>query len=537
MDDPSTPRSVPSWFRPPLLWVTGPLAAFLALYCWHLWPEWQHNADLSHGFFTPVVFWLLLRESRLHGTRRWLAESGWLRCGQLVTAGGSVFLVAIAGLLAASVGWSHSLVNFVLAAALVTAMFAGLLCLSSAQVRAVPFNWISVTAIGLWLLSAPLPSGTYARLTLGLQQNVTAGVLNALQILGVPAHQQGNIILLTHTSVGIEEACSGIRSLLSCIYAGFFFAGWQVRGTAGRIFLILAAPALAIGMNFVRSLALTLMANRGMDITGFWHDATGLAILGVTALCLAVLALLLSPAREATLPEISPASPAAMRTAGGFRIFGVGAAVVVALGLVFAFFQRSVSNPAKPVAAVDTLLPAAPAGWEVRTASDLYQFAGILRTSHLAERTYFKAIDGQPCQLTAYVAYWAAGQAPVSLVASHTPDACWPGAGWAPQPAPSPGALVAGGRALPVGEYRFFRSASAYPQYVWFWHVYNGRVISYRDPYSVPALLELAVRYGFQREGEQYFVRLSSNQPWDKLAAEPLVQELLGNFAKVGLAK
>lgn len=536
MADSSTPRSAPSWLRPPLLWTTGPALGFLALYCWHLWPEWRHNPDLSHGFFTPVIFWLLLRESRQHGTRRWIPEGGLLRLGQIVVAGGAVLLVAVAGLLAASVGWSHSVVNFVLAAALVAALFAGLLCLSSAQVRAIPFNWISVTAAGLWLLSAPLPSGTYARLTLGLQQNVTAGVLNSLQILGIPAHQQGNIIHLTHTSVGVEEACSGIRSLLSCLYAGFFFAAWQVRSTAGRVTLIVAAPLLAIGMNFLRSLALTLMANRGINIAGFWHDITGFAILGITAVFLAVLAMLLSPAQETAQPDMPLASDDAVRTAAGFRLFGAASAAIVALGLVFAFYQRPVSHPRKPVVEVEALLPPAAAGWQVKTAPDLYQFAGTLRTNHLAERTYFKVIDGQPCQLTTYVAYWAPGQAPVSLVASHTPDACWPGAGWVLQPTTPPGQLVAGNRSVPIGEYRFFQSASSYPQYVWFWHIYNGRVISYRDPYSVPALLELALRYGFQREGDQYFVRISSNQPWEKLANEPLVQELLGNFAQVGLA-
>jgi hypothetical protein len=60
-------------------------------------------------------------------------------------------------------------------------------------------------------------------------------------------------------------------------------------------------------------------------------------------------------------------------------------------------------------------------------------------------------------------------------------------------------------------------------------------VINYRDPYSVPALVELALQYGFKREGEQYFVRLSSNRPWEQLANEPLLGQIFGNLSRIGL--
>ena len=53
-----------------------PLLVMMAAYCWHLWPEWRHNADLSHGFFTPFISVMLLLESRRHGARRWLPSGG-----------------------------------------------------------------------------------------------------------------------------------------------------------------------------------------------------------------------------------------------------------------------------------------------------------------------------------------------------------------------------------------------------------------------------------------------------------------------------
>ncbi len=515
-----------------LVMMLGAVAAYSAL----VWPEWRRNADLSHGLFAPLIFLLLIYESRQLGSHRWLPANNWRLAAAACALLGAVLLLGIAGLLAASVGWTHSLVMFALAAVLCVYLFTGLLVLAGEGARTVPFNWISLTAILLWLLVAPLPHGTYARLTLALQGWVTDGVLHALHLLGVPARQRGNVIELALTTVGVEEACSGIRSLLSCIYAGFFFAAWQVRRARRRAFLIILAPLLAIGMNFIRSLSLTLMANAGIDIAGFWHDVTGFAILGLTAAILAGLALWLSPkavpaaaAAPADSPPGRPAYPVHL-------VFWSSNAALVLLAVFFIYHSRPATRSDRPLPELAQLLPAKAGGWEVITTRDLYMFADVLHTPHLYERTYLKGAGAATVQLTVYVAYWPAGQASVSLVAAHTPDACWPGAGWNPAPTiDRQVVLTLPGRRLSEAEHRLFANAANFRQHVWFWHVYDGRVISYRDPYSVPALLQIALQYGFRREGDQFFVRFSSNQPWDQLAAEPLLRELADNFSRIGL--
>lgn len=537
VDAPRSARSLRDWLALPLGWVTVPLVLFVALFCIHLWPEWTSNPDLSHGLFAPVVFALLVWEGTRTGPARWLAPTGvlWAAVSGLLVFGLAMF--ALGGLLAASVGWSHAVVNFAFAVVLTATVAAGWLVLASEPVRALPFNWTLLTAVGLWLLAAPLPTGTYTRLTLALQGSVTSWVLNALHVLGIPARQTGNIIELATTSVGVEEACSGIRSLISCLYAGFFFAAWLVRTPGKRAVLIVLAPLLAIAMNFARSLALTLMANRGVDIMGFWHDATGYAILGFTALGLAGVAALLSP--RGAPPLAATAAPAPVQRArAGLGTFAAGAGAIVSLGLVFALLAHEphAESEAGEVA-VDALLPAESAGWQVATARDLYRFSGVLQTDHLVERTYFRLSEGQPVQINVYVAHWSPGAASVSLVASHTPDACWPGTGWVAQPTPDRQvALEVAQRQLPVAEHRIFTHGAA-PQHVWFWHVYNGRVINYRDPYSIPALVEIALNYGFRREGPQFFVRFSSNRPWAQLQHEPLVREIFANLQQIGLRR
>jgi hypothetical protein len=94
---------------------------------------------------------------------------------------------------------------------------------------------------------------------------------------------------------------------------------------------------------------------------------------------------------------------------------------------------------------------------------------------------------------------------------------------------------VLSGLRLSPAEYRLFRNPGAWPQHVWFWHIYDSRPINFRDPYSVPALLRLALQYGFRRQGDQYFVRVSSNQPWPELAGDPLVREIFTHLAAIGL--
>ena len=188
------------------------------------------------------------------------------------------------------------------------------------------------------------------------------------------------------------------------------------------------------------------------------------------------------------------------------------------------------------VTAVASLFPAAPPGWQSDDRTDLYRFSGILRTERLAERTYVRLSAGKPpLQINAYVAYWSPGVASVSMVASHTPDACWPGAGWEslPNATPRPTLSIAG-NLLPPAEHRVFRFGKT-PQHVWFWHLYDGRPTDYLNPRSISALVQLSLRYGFRREGSQYFVRFSSNQPWEEIAHEPVVQELFANLAGIGL--
>ena len=501
-----------------------------------LWPHWRQNPDLSHGYFMPVIFLVLLYESR-SGTPRFLPA------GAATTAVLAVLLVAgllslvASGLYAASLGWSHDLVAFTLTVSLVLLLGAGLVVLSSAPVRWVPCNWSAVVAIGLWLLCAPIPPGTYSHLTLSLQLMVSENALRALHLLGVAAVRQGNIIELATTNVGIEEACSGVRSLVSCVFAGLFFSATLVRRPWARALIIVLSAPLALVMNFLRSLTLTLLANAGVSIAGAWHDFTGFAVLGLTAAILAGLALLLE--RKSGLTQPVPARPgpaqATLRRVWMPLYLAEALTAAATLGLFFLVATRPSPRPAVPVPNLFAVLPAKAAGWHVETSADLYQFSDTLQTDHLAQRTYSRMTALGPELVTLYLAYWRPGQASVSLVAAHTPDACWPGAGWEPLAVTTPRVqLRLDDRVLAEGEYRAFKS-SLLPQNVWFWHIYDGHVISHQNPNSPAELLRLALRYGFRRAGDQLFVRISSNRSWENIRHEPFIESFFAHLQPLGL--
>jgi exosortase len=514
----------------------GGVLALVALLCVGLtallWPQWQHNPDLSHGLFTPVIFLLLLREVRQHRAGRSIAESPLISGvrGLAVLAG--VALVGVGGLFAAAVNWTHTLVGFSLALALAALLTASWLWLASERVRWLPLSWPVAVAVLLWPLSAPIPPGTYSRLSLQLQLWVTDVVVGVLHFMGIPAAKIGNIIELAHAQVGVEEACSGVRSLISCIVAGLFFSATLVRRPWARAVVVGLAVPLALGMNLVRSLGLTLLANAGVDIGGRWHDITGFAILGVTAALLGGIALLLEE-RGAETPATA-ATSATSRSPGW--LVPAGLFVAVALATTFALLSFKPAPPPGPVPDLVAILPLEPSGWDRVYTEDLYQFSAVLKTEHLIQRSYERILpSGSRAFVTVYLAYWPTGQVPVSLVASHTPDACWPGTGWVQGPRPTlPEPFTVGGAPLTAPAYRIFHNGPS-SEYVWYWHLYGGRPIVQIEPRSPRALLEIALRYGFRTAGDQLFVRVSSNLPWEQLRDDPLLTRVFTRLHPLGL--
>ena len=513
------------------------LAAFAFALVAHLWPEWSADPDLSHAFLMPAICAALLYLGRRPGAADTLPpRTAAFLAGALGCAGLAGLLLA--GLLAATVDWVSPVVDFTLAAAFALLGCGAVAAFADRRVGWVRFNWTTIAAAALWPLCSPLPPGTYLRLTLGLQLWVSDSVVRALQVLGVAARQQGNIIELARGTVGIEEACSGVRSLVSCVFTGLLLSAALVRRPWARVAVVALSAPLALAMNFVRSLLLTLLVNGGVRVEGAWHDATGYAVLVVTAAVLFGAAVALdggAPCRVPAAPRAPAPEPGPAPAVGAQGVLGGVLALGAAVLALFAAGTLRSPDRVAPVPDLLAMLPSSAPGWSVRTAPDLYRFAGTLRTEHLAQRSYFRNGAHGFEQVTLYLAYWSPGQASVGAVGSHTPDACWPGAGWTARAVPERTvSLEIGGARLPPAQDGFFTS-NEYSQHVWFWQLYGGRVIDVGNTHSVPALIRIALRFGFRRGGEQAFIRVSSNRAWEEIADEPFIAEFFGRARRLGL--
>jgi exosortase len=515
-------------------------AAGLGALFWRLLPEWGANPDLSHGFLAPLVIALLWARARAEAPSSPGLSSRAQALLVALLAPLSLGAALLATVFAVATGWGGYPTLFLLGLSAGGAAAMACVLAAGREVRWISPGWVAFVLVVVVVLSAPLPPATQERLTLALREMVTIGVVEVLRLLGIPAFQSGNVIHLGAASVGVEDACSGVRSLVSCVLAGLVLSALLLRSRWRRVLLVGLAGPLAVLMNFFRSLTLTLLAKGGTDITGAWHDWLGFAVLGVTT---ALLAWLASSLEEDEFGGAPAAAVARSVLRGGRAAVAVGACAVAVLvvggGWVgFVAAGTEARQTAAAVPALENLIPGeAGRGWSVETRSDLGLYVDALQTRHLLERSYQKrGEDGRVVRLTVYVAWWPAGATSVSTVANHTPEACWPGSGWR---------LAAEGNgrlSLPVGEgrvaadveQRVFEYGGA-AERVWFWHLVDGEPLRPFDPLRLREQVAMFFEHGVRREAEQAFVRISSNRDWSELAAEPLLREVLENLASIGL--
>ena len=130
------------------------------------------------------------------------------------------------------------------------------------------------------LVAIPWPSGPEQAVVQTLMRRVAAIASECMAVLGIPAIAQGNVISLRGQLVGVNEACSGIRSLQTTLMAGLFL-GELSRFSAGRrLVLFCGGILIALLANVFRSSFLVwIAAQNGIAALERYHDATGLTVL------------------------------------------------------------------------------------------------------------------------------------------------------------------------------------------------------------------------------------------------------------------
>lgn len=279
------------------------IAGFMLFTAWNQSHWWLLKADYVFGWLVPffvgyVVYdrWPQIAAATRNQSRAqpWSGLIFRVAPWVLLTLGSCFFLLGALMLAGAGASYPASL-----AIALGTAgVTLGLIWLS---VRTSENDGWSVVRLFVfpalvWLVSAPMVSVVENALSVFLLGKITTVVFFVFESLGMAIEQQGNVLVLPTGEVGVAEACSGIRSLMGCVFAGSFLGAMCFDQLWKKIALLVAAGAFALLMNLARSLFLTGWAyhHGPAAIEGRFHDWTGYAVIGVTTLGLLALTQMLN---------------------------------------------------------------------------------------------------------------------------------------------------------------------------------------------------------------------------------------------------
>jgi exosortase len=157
-----------------------------------------------------------------------------------------------------------------------------------------------------FLVAVPWPVRIEQTVIQGLMRSVTAINVSLLNIFGIPALQHGNVIEVGSGLIGIEEACSGVRSLQATLMISLFLGELYSFTVARRVLLIAAGALLAFICNLIRTALLVWIgAKSGTHAIESWHDPAGLTILLVCLFGLWLLSLIMRRYSNAILTQPS----------------------------------------------------------------------------------------------------------------------------------------------------------------------------------------------------------------------------------------
>src|SRR5213593_530094 len=126
----------------------------------------------------------------------------------------------------------------------------------------------------------------------GLMRVVAAVAAETATLFGIPTQLEGNLIRVTSGLVGVNEACSGVRSLQTALMIGLLFGELKRLSIWRRIALLCAAAAIGFVGNYVRAFFLVwIAATKNVLAVERWHDFAGCSIVAavfVGSLVLAV---------------------------------------------------------------------------------------------------------------------------------------------------------------------------------------------------------------------------------------------------------
>ena len=425
-------------------WRFAAIAVFFAL-LWlevinQLKGEWSFNPQYAYGWSVPFLalylFW-----------KRWATQPAPGPSGQRLFAiallfFGALIFLPVRFLSEANPDWRLLSWAFSLTAIIISAT-----CIFLAGGR----PWLRHFAfpIVFLLVAVPWPTHFEQFVVQNLMHAVTAINVAFLNIAGIPAVQKGNVIEVGTGLIGIEEACSGVRSIQATLMVSLFLGELYSFNVLARMILVLAAGALAFFCNLVRTAILVWVgAHKGIKAIETWHDPAGLTILLFCLFGLWALSLILQRRSVFRSPQLQWAEPSAVPINYSRPLLvGLALWLILAEATVQTWYRLQ-----RPAIEMEWTVnwPTSETGYKSIPVPTEAQ--NLLRYNEGGSGTWHGS-DGRPWMM--YFFRWFPGRTAALFVKIHRPDVCLPASGMTLNGDAGIRLLPVNGGNLPIRSYRF----------------------------------------------------------------------------------
>ena len=386
--------------------------------CWGLairilWPEWEVNPQYQYGMFLPALcaalFWLRWQDRPDAGNPTWGGGIGM-----------AVAILSVAVLAVAQPVFEPNPDWRMLRAVSTLAAVAWTLAAMHA-VGGLPWLRHFSFPICFLLVGVPWPKGVEVAVTDTLMHAYTGVVVEVLHWSGYAATREGHLIALANGLLGVEEACSGVRSLQSSLVAGLLF-GEILRFRVGlRLALCGIGFLVAMVGNLVRTIFLSLVAvSSGTTTTEQWHDPAGVGILLATIGVLGIVAWMFqSRGVPSTAPSVGTGDFARWKP----LFVGTSVVLLATWGATEAWFRMHEFSPATAIA------------WHLekrgseRGATPMKIPAAAMDTLRYPEGFSEAWRDGGGRRWQWFYFRWRPGRIATQVTRVHNPTVCLTGAG------------------------------------------------------------------------------------------------------------
>jgi exosortase len=377
--------------------------------------------------------------------------------------------------------------------------------------------------IAFLLVAVPWPVPFEQAVIQRLTGSVASICVEGLGWCGIPALLKGNVIEIGSGKVGIEEACSGVRSLQTTLMIALFLGELFRFGWFRRLALLGGGLSVAYLCNAGRAFLLVWISMRaGPEGVTRWHDTVGLVVLVVS---LAGVGLLCAIIRPGKTPD-SPASPVGGTPVNFGRPLSKGAVIGLAAWLVCVevateLWYRIRSSGMEKAVAWSVLWPTNRPGFRDMAFGETTR--AILRYTD-GRSAVWNDMDG--LRWAMIFLRWAPGRSSVQLARAHGPEICLPASGATMKAELGLRPVKIKGIELPMRAYIF--SSGGRPLYVFYclWEQAPDRSApASAQSMTVTRRLD-AVWAGRRNEGQQVLELAVSNVSGPK-EAEAAVARLL----------